>query len=1114
MKKLLFLMVVLAMLVSLVIPVAAAASGPVSTSSATITTDKTKYSVGETMIISGSGFTPVSTVNIQVQLPGNNGLDSLSASADAAGSFLTIYNPPMIPGRYKITATDSVNAARTAATEADATNEDFYGWNMSSRGVYPTWPGDWTKGDLGKNWREGDWVSYVFILNGYDGAPLPNGFKIRYDFLQASSGSILVDLARNFSYKFRDPYSGSGIPTDVTPANFQIWRDATFTPSQINIPCAGDGTPITPDDQTNPSSFAYFTLDSSAFGTIPTGKSLVIYFELHLARTFVWSNGLESLYNTAPYNAWGGARYTSWTTNVWLGSGFVTGSSGHANEIGGGAKTVPIPVPPKPAGVVSGYKWQDNNADGIWDATEPALSGWRIFIYGTGDDSIFHDEMLTDSLGAYSFPNLTEGTWLIKEASQREVPATTGWQQSYPVVGSTQGSGTGIAVSPPPADVSGRGWSVVLTEASPTQGNLNFGNYRYGSLTIKKYDVGKTNLLAGATFTVDPNPYGASPAILTVKDGGANDADATENGIIVLNNVPMGTYTITETIAPAGYALPVDPHQVVSVTVGNLNVTVEFEDPLGSLTINKWNVGETLKLGGATFTITPNPFTRTGVLTVTDGGANDPDTTANGVIALTNVMLGAYHVCETVAPAGHELPVTPCQDVTVTQANQNITVNFENPAPGTKLTIEASAPKIEVNGTVTLTIKEQNHGDVPLSDVYIVLGAPINDTIDCNSDSFVDASDTGSDCILGVGETWIWNYPYVVTTAATFTATGHGTTPSGNDVTWCDPNLPTPPKTFCDDGERASVPVDIANPGTKVTVTPFVTETVAGENVNLTITEANTGDVGLTNPYVVLTYDSTTVTLDKTHYYVSGDTDNDGVLDGSDTVAETWTWSYDVIINVTTEFTVTGHGTAPGGTDITYPFQTSEQAKATVPVGGATRTWGFWKTHLYLVNYMLDNIVTSPIDMGTWKNYSGVLQTHVIGIGNECAYMGLMWADQSKDANGKMRLAIDQARIHTAHQALAAIMNSYMPGGAALPDGITLASIADTLTNGTIQQIRDLGSALGGYNESGDDQALDSSLPPTGKTSGNIGDPQGARLAGANCLTYWDSPPDTSKGKK
>lgn len=76
---------------------------------------------------------------------------------------------------------------------------------------------------------------------------------------------------------------------------------------------------------------------------------------------------------------------------------------------------------------------------------------------------------------------------------------------------------------------------------------------------------------------------------------------------------------------------------------------------------------------------------------------------------------------------------------------------------------------------------------------------------------------------------------------------------------------------------------------------------------------------------------------------------------------------------------------------------------------------------------------------------------------------------------------------------------------------VTEYDIADILTNGTPKEIRDLGSLLAGYNEAGDDEALDPSLPPTGKVSGNIADPQGGRLVGANCETFWDTP-EASKG--
>jgi hypothetical protein len=122
--------------------------------------------------------------------------------------------------------------------------------------------------------------------------------------------------------------------------------------------------------------------------------------------------------------------------------------------------------------------------------------------------------------------------------------------------------------------------------------------------------------------------------------------------------------------------------------------------------------------------------------------------------------------------------------------------------------------------------------------------------------------------------------------------------------------------------------------------------------------------------------------------------------------------------------------------------------------------------------------------------------------------MGLMWSDQAKNYNRTQRKDIDKARIHTAQQALAAIMNSYMPGGAPLPGGITLGSIATTLSGNNITAIRNLGSALANYNESGDDIALDPSMPATGRTTGNIADPQGARGAATPaCYRYWDTQP-------
>jgi hypothetical protein len=76
-------------------------------------------------------------------------------------------------------------------------------------------------------------------------------------------------------------------------------------------------------------------------------------------------------------------------------------------------------------------------------------------------------------------------------------------------------------------------------------------------------------LQGGATFTVGgaSGPFacqGDATNPVTVVDNGLNDADP-DAGQLRLNNVCVGTYTVTETVAPAGVVIDDDPDRVVSV---------------------------------------------------------------------------------------------------------------------------------------------------------------------------------------------------------------------------------------------------------------------------------------------------------------------------------------------------------------------------------------------------------------------------------------------------------------------------------------------------------------------------------------------------------------------
>ena len=269
--------------------------------------------------------------------------------------------------------------------------------------------------------------------------------------------------------------------------------------------------------------------------------------------------------------------------------------------------------------------------------------------------------------------------------------------------------------------------------------------------------------------------------------------------------------------------------------------------------------------------------------------------------------------------------------------------------------------------------------------------------------------------------------------------------------------------------------VDLVHPNTMVTIEPDVWETFPGGNVILTITEKNTGDVALENVSVTVNDGTSDIAvLDKDTVGMTGDNSN-GILDPG----ETWTWKLTVTINVDTTFTVTGSGKVVGLPNIiTFPDYPDEQAFVEVLVTGATRTLGFWKTHLDFTTYIFNNYLGTPpsIDLG-WKQVDSMSDM-----------MGIFWANVAKNSDGSKRNALCKARVQASWQAMAAILNSSMPGGASLPSGVTLGSIKDTLGGTDVGAIKALASQLDAYNKSGDDVALDPSLLPTGKA-----DPNGAR---------------------
>lgn len=105
----------------------------------------------------------------------------------------------------------------------------------------------------------------------------------------------------------------------------------------------------------------------------------------------------------------------------------------------------------------------------------------------------------------------------------------------------------------------------------------------------------------------------------------------------------------------------------------------------------------------------------------------------------------------------------------------------------------------------------------------------------------------------------------------------------------------------------------VVHPSTEADASVDVDVIVNGDEVILTITETNDGDVNLTNPFVEV--DNGIGVLDETSpEFVGGDTGGDGILGQG----EVWEWEVTVTPASDTTYTVIGHGTDPNGNDVTW----------------------------------------------------------------------------------------------------------------------------------------------------------------------------------------------------
>ena len=252
----------------------------------------------------------------------------------------------------------------------------------------------WTTGNLGKDYREGDWVPYRFTIDNRKGTEqyVFGAFSFRYSHFDSNKNAIMVDMTR----EWRVGYQATAPGTNDSPGPV--------------------GTPVTPSvqDQPNPPGdfgATPFLLTDFPVGAVivPAGQYAVVYYQAHLALTAWWQQ------QSPPRD---GA------------SGYPGSSAAMRLNSPSGDKTVSIPVVPRPAGHVQGVKFNDYNGNGVWDQEDPrevGLEGWEFTLSNGPAGFPLSLKAVSGSDGTFMFGPLPDGTYSLNEKVE------DGWEPTTPL---------------------------------------------------------------------------------------------------------------------------------------------------------------------------------------------------------------------------------------------------------------------------------------------------------------------------------------------------------------------------------------------------------------------------------------------------------------------------------------------------------------------------------------------------------------------------------------------------------------------------------------------------------------------------------------------------------
>ena len=288
-------------------------------------------------------------------------------------------------------------------------------------------------------------------------------------------------------------------------------------------------------------------------------------------------------------------------------------------------------------------------------------------------------------------------------------------------------------------------------------------------------------------------------------------------------------------------------------------------------------------------------------------------------------------------------PATPPAN-TVCDQEERATGRAVTILPGSELSSSVNPSTVKEGDTVTFTITEANDGDAPAgyesflgltNNTVTATGSPQSAADDCNAELASPISgDTDTDGVLDAGETWTFVCT-VTAPAGSFSLQfdGSGTALAGTS------HQVTVDFAF-DSEERGSSDVTVINPSTILTIRTSAVVTYTFVEANDTTTA--TADLVPPTPGVresVLSLENGSAPCDVSPIaYVSGDTDNDFILDDG----EAWTFTCQgslagpagdgdpTVASSSSTLTGIGHGTDPTGDDVTFPDDPDERDRVEV----------------------------------------------------------------------------------------------------------------------------------------------------------------------------------------